>query len=49
MAADPPAMIAEMADERLAYYRSLDNFDAFGAGWTNRTQQVSALARAMSG
>jgi len=49
MAADPLAMIAEMADERLAYYRSLDNFDAFGAGWTNRTQQVSALARAMSG
>lgn len=47
MAADRLAMIGEMAENRLAYYRSLENFDVFGAGWTNRTQQVSALARAM--
>ncbi|WP_300450854.1 glycosyl hydrolase 108 family protein [Accumulibacter sp.] len=47
MAADQLAMIGEMSENRLAYYRSLENFDVFGAGWTNRTQQVSALARAM--
>ena len=47
-AADPGALISELADDRLAYYRSLDNFDAFGAGWSNRTRHVSAVARAMA-
>ncbi len=47
-AANPLDLIGELADERLAYYRSLDNFDAFGNGWTNRTRHVSTVARAMA-
>jgi lysozyme family protein len=36
-----------LVSARLAHYRSLGNFAAFGNGWTNRTRQVADLARGM--
>jgi len=32
---------------RLSYYRGLANFERFGRGWTNRTEQVTAAALSM--
>jgi hypothetical protein len=42
-------LIDTLAESRLAYYRGLSNFAAFGTGWTNRTHQVATLAHAMTG
>ena len=45
-AIDPARLVDQLAEARLAHYRSLPDFPSFGAGWTARTQQVAALARA---
>ncbi|WP_376095379.1 glycosyl hydrolase 108 family protein [Roseomonas sp. CCTCC AB2023176] len=44
---DAKDLIGRFADRRLAYYRSLDNFDVFGNGWTARTLAVRDLATRM--
>jgi lysozyme family protein len=41
-------LIDALVEARLAHYRSLANFAAFGNGWTSRTRQVADLARAMA-
>ncbi len=46
-AVDPARLVDQLAEARLAYFRSLPDFATFGAGWTARTQQLAALARAM--
>jgi peptidoglycan hydrolase-like protein with peptidoglycan-binding domain len=46
-AADAKQVIGAMSRSRLAYYRGLPTFDRFGAGWTRRTEQVTAAALAM--
>lgn len=48
-AADPLKLLDQLAEARLAHYRALADFATFGAGWTARTQQVAALARAVRG
>lgn len=40
VACDPDTVIRQYAEKRLAYYRSLEDFDAFGRGWTIRTTSV---------
>ncbi|MBK8387227.1 MAG: hypothetical protein IPL11_17170 [Candidatus Accumulibacter sp.] len=47
-ATDAGKLIDALAEARLAYYRSLDNFDVFGAGWSKRTADVAALAHSMT-
>lgn len=47
-ATDADKLIDALAEARLAYYRSLDNFDVFGAGWSKRTSEVAALAHSMT-
>jgi lysozyme family protein len=47
-ATDAGKLIDALAEARLAYYRSLDNFDVFGAGWSKRTSEVAALAHSMT-
>lgn len=47
-AMDEAALVDALAEARLAYYRALKTFDVFGAGWTNRTQQVAALAHGLA-
>jgi lysozyme family protein len=44
---DHRALINQLSAARLAFCRSLSNYDAFGAGWTNRIGQVKAAALAM--
>jgi hypothetical protein len=46
-AEDRKSIINQLSEARLAFCRSLPNFDAFGAGWTNRIGQVTAAALAM--
>lgn len=36
----PETVIRQFAEKRLAYYRSLADYDAFGRGWTMRTAAV---------
>lgn len=48
-ALSPGRLLEELAEARLAHYRSLADFATFGQGWTARTQQVAALARALGG
>lgn len=45
--ADARQVIGAMSRSRMAYYRRLPDFDRFGAGWTRRTEQVTAAALAM--
>lgn len=40
----PEQLIARYAESRIAYYRSLDTFDTFGAGWLNRVEFVRNAA-----
>lgn len=48
-AMDPIKLLDQMAEARLAYYRGLADFATFGNGWSARTQQVAALAKALKG
>jgi lysozyme family protein len=48
-ALSPGRLLEELAEARLAHYRSLADFATFGQGWIARTQQVAALARALGG
>jgi len=40
-------LIGTLSQLRLSYYRGLANFERFGRGWTNRTEQVTAAALSM--
>ena len=42
-------LIGELAARRLAFYQTLPDFNHFGAGWTNRVNQVQDHALAMAG
>lgn len=44
---DPRALIDDLADRQADFYRSLADFDTFGAGWLNRTEARRAAALAM--
>lgn len=46
-ALSPGQLLEELAEARIAHYRTLADFATFGQGWTTRTQQVAALARAL--
>jgi lysozyme family protein len=46
--ADPGAAITRLGAERRARYRALAGFDAFGAGWLRRVDEVTAQALAQS-
>lgn len=48
-AMDPIKLLDQMAEARLAYYRGLADFATFGNGWSARTQQVAAFAKALKG
>lgn len=43
----PRDIIDEMARRRIDYYKGLDDWDAFGNGWTNRTEIIAEAARKM--
>lgn len=43
-ACEPATVIRQFAEKRLAYYRSLDDFDVFGKGWTARTVAIREAA-----
>ena len=45
--ADTAGLVRQLAEARLDYCRELPNFHAFGTGWTNRVEQVTATALAM--
>lgn len=45
---DPKDLIVRFAERRLAYYRALPDFDAFGRGWTARTIAVRDEALRMA-
>jgi lysozyme family protein len=47
-AARPQDVIARLSQQRLDFYRQAPGFAAFGAGWTNRTNQVGSQAIAMA-
>lgn len=44
---DARALIDDLATRQEDYYRSLDDYDTFGAGWLNRTDARRAAALAM--
>jgi lysozyme family protein len=44
----PLEIINQMTQGRLDFYRGLPTFGTFGAGWTNRTQQIQIAATAMA-
>ncbi len=44
---DARTLVDDLADQQTAYYRSLADFDTFGAGWLNRTEARRAAALAM--
>ncbi|MCU4182388.1 glycosyl hydrolase 108 family protein [Bosea sp. BH3] len=43
----PRDIIDEMARRRIDYYKNLEDWDAFGKGWTNRTEIIAGAARDM--
>jgi lysozyme family protein len=45
---DPGAVIDDMCDARLEFLRSLSTWDRYGAGWTNRVEDVRSTAHAMT-
>lgn len=44
----PDKIIREFSAKRLDFYRSLDDFKVFGAGWANRTNSMLDAALAMA-
>ena len=44
----PEAVIAGLAEGRMAHYRSLPTFDTFGRGWTARTEATRRASLAMA-
>jgi len=46
---DTAALVDRLAAGRIAYYRSLSTFAAFGRGWLKRVEQVRQKARGMVG
>jgi lysozyme family protein len=45
--ANPARLIDDLADAQIQYYRRLDKFDTFGAGWLNRVQLAQKAAKGM--
>ncbi|HTW53669.1 MAG TPA: glycosyl hydrolase 108 family protein [Stellaceae bacterium] len=45
--ADARLLINDLATRQADYYRTLDDYDIFGAGWLNRTEARRAAALAM--
>jgi len=43
----PRTLVNDLADRQADFYKSLDDFNTFGAGWLNRTQARRAAALAM--
>lgn len=41
---NPVKLVEKYSDTRLAFYRSLKTFDAFGKGWTRRTEESKEFA-----
>lgn len=48
-AADPRTVIQEFSKRRMDYYRSLQEWDQRGTGWTNRTNAIMEAALKMVG
>jgi lysozyme family protein len=46
---DAAALVDRLAAGRIAFYRSLRTFAAFGRGWVKRAAQVRQTARGMLG
>ena len=46
---DARTLINDLADRQADFYRSLADFDTFGAGWLNRTEARRSAALAMIG
>ena len=46
---DTADLVDRLAAGRIAYYRSLSTFAAFGQGWLKRVEQVRQKARGMVG
>ena len=44
---DPRTLVNDLADRQADFYKSLADFDTFGAGWLNRTEARRAAALAM--
>jgi lysozyme family protein len=44
---DTAALVDRLAARRIAYYRSLSTYAAFGRGWVKRVEQVRQKARGM--
>ena len=44
---DPRTLVNDLADRQADFYKSLTDFDTFGAGWLNRTEARRAAALAM--
>ena len=44
---DPRTLVNDLADRQADFYKSLAEFDTFGAGWLNRTEARRAAALAM--
>lgn len=44
---DARSLVDDLAQRQAAFYRSLDDFDTFGAGWLKRTAARRAAALAM--
>jgi lysozyme family protein len=44
---DPRTLVNDLAERQAKFYRSLADFDTFGAGWLNRTEARRAAALAM--
>lgn len=43
----PEELVELYTEARICYYRSLDNFEVFGRGWTNRCRDVRERAMEM--
>ncbi|WP_395666395.1 glycosyl hydrolase 108 family protein [Methylocella sp.] len=44
----PADVVVKTTERRLQFYRGLDNWDAFGRGWTNRANDVEQAALVMT-
>jgi len=45
--ADPKQLMQKFSDAKTTYYKSLGNFNVYGAGWLKRVADVQAVASKM--
>ena len=47
--ADPKELMQKFSDSKIAFYKSLSNYNVYGAGWLKRVADVQTVANKMIG